>query len=737
MARCQELKDQARSERQFELYRRNVFTNNSLSKKFMYFEALRWYEEHKSEFQYPVYVPLLSVRMMFLFRIKITGFGDNGSYDGVSISGYMLKGPTQVFILSRSCGVETSAFLDAVKSSMTLSSAESARYLENLIASRDYLVFIFGSREDEMRLTNSSFPWKISSTVLTQEKIEENKVEKGLPDWLRKYGFHHMVSDLYDAPPPVKAYLNRLFSLRKIPIGNADTDRRLEEVCKAIKDQYRLFLTETSRVQIGVSKYSGETVLRINSLKRDSSWLSAHVRPSSLMSEADKLQKKRSLEKVITEVKELQKNYSIEKGKYDVTVESLRQKMAELRKRVDAVNIINQQLRSKKIKLATLEENKPNLEEAERAFNKVKQMVWKEGYSTATEILKLLTGAGELMENIILKKLKLSIVSGLVNKLVGELTKSRANHAQKKADLEEFRETVDAKRRLRLESSERLKASTGLTSTDSNKLVDTARETLEKLQTKFESIAAPDDIETLRSVLNSERARLVVMQDEGGRTALDRYQQLLETHQNLKKHLEGSSGQVELWEKEIDALLAEWLQNLRQLIANINRNFERYFSCLGCSGEICLDEPEDKRDISGYGLGIMVKFRNGERLRRLTHKTQSGGERSVTTMLFLLSLQELCPVPFRCVDEINQGMDPNNERMVFEMMVDLLSDAGNLSKTQYFLLTPKLLPGLNYGEKAVVHCIYNGIGFPDKVGSYFLAFNLCSRCSFRNVPSEF
>lgn len=36
------------------------------------------------------------------------------------------------------------------------------------------------------------------------------------------------------------------------------------------------------------------------------------------------------------------------------------------------------------------------------------------------------------MENIILKKLKLSIVSGLVNKLVGELTKSRANHAQKK-----------------------------------------------------------------------------------------------------------------------------------------------------------------------------------------------------------------------------------------------------------------------------------------------------------------
>lgn len=27
----------------------------------------------------------------------------------------------------------------------------------------------------------------------------------------------------------------------------------------------------------------------------------------------------------------------------------------------------------------------------------------------------------------------------------------------------------------------------------------------------------------------------------------------------------------------------------------------------------------------------------------------------MSTMLYLLALQELCPVPFRCVDEINQG----------------------------------------------------------------------------------
>lgn len=35
-------------------------------------------------------------------------------------------------------------------------------------------------------------------------------------------------------------------------------------------------------------------------------------------------------------------------------------------------------------------------------------------------------------------------------------------------------------------------------------------------------------------------------------------------------------------------------------------------------------------------------------------------------MLYLISLQELVISPFRLVDEINQGMDPINERMIFE-----------------------------------------------------------------------
>lgn len=62
-----------------------------------------------------------------------------------------------------------------------------------------------------------------------------------------------------------------------------------------------------------------------------------------------------------------------------------------------------------------------------------------------------------------------------------------------------------------------------------------------------------------------------------------------------------------------------------------------------------------KDDFSKYGIRLKVKFRDDEALKELTAQRQSGGERSVSTILYMLALQQLSHVPFRCVDEINQG----------------------------------------------------------------------------------
>lgn len=53
-----------------------------------------------------------------------------------------------------------------------------------------------------------------------------------------------------------------------------------------------------------------------------------------------------------------------------------------------------------------------------------------------------------------------------------------------------------------------------------------------------------------------------------------------------------------------------------------------------------------------------------EPLSILDSHRQSGGERAVSTVFYLMALQSLARAPFRLVDEINQGMDPRNERYV-------------------------------------------------------------------------
>ncbi len=64
---------------------------------------------------------------------------------------------------------------------------------------------------------------------------------------------------------------------------------------------------------------------------------------------------------------------------------------------------------------------------------------------------------------------------------------------------------------------------------------------------------------------------------------------------------------------------------------------------------LSLQEEYDK-----YGIRIRVKFHSSTQLHELTAYHQSGGERSVSTMLYLMALQELNRCPFRVVDEINQ-----------------------------------------------------------------------------------
>ena len=144
--------------------------------------------------------------------------------------------------------------------------------------------------------------------------------------------------------------------------------------------------------------------------------------------------------------------------------------------------------------------------------------------------------------------------------------------------------------------------------------------------------------------------------------------------QNMREHVENRS--------------LNWLNQVGGVTEKLSNQFNRYMSDLSYEGAVRLVK---KSTIDKYEMQMKVKFRETDVLMDLSGHRHSGGERAVSTIMYLMALQEMTHAPFRAVDEINQGMDERNERLVFDRIVQ--SCCSEKNKPQYFLVSPKLLQG--------------------------------------------
>lgn len=89
---------------------------------------------------------------------------------------------------------------------------------------------------------------------------------------------------------------------------------------------------------------------------------------------------------------------------------------------------------------------------------------------------------------------------------------------------------------------------------------------------------------------------------------------------------------------------------MTKCIQGISVKFAELFAHLGCVGNVQLTKHQD---YDKWGLDILIRFRDNEELCELNGHRQSGGEKSVTIMMYLMALQSFSRSPFRVVDEIN------------------------------------------------------------------------------------
>ncbi|XP_078052832.1 structural maintenance of chromosomes 5 [Augochlora pura] len=565
-----------------------------------------------------------------------------------------------------------------------------AKYLESVIPFRDLIAFVCESKQDmNLLLHYLRDEQKLQVNAAHSDPAKHISMTPNVPlTNITQYGFTHYLASLIEAPTTIMKYLVSMYNLNNIPVGTNLVDDNIDHVPHNI----RCYFSQSNVYSANKSKYTGQKSIGMQPV-HGSGMLSIVMDKAKFKHIEQKLgmlQENRSkINEKLNQIQELICKQNTELDKYRAIRNKHQQEL--------------QQIQTLKTRISMVEKRITDLQNERTSIDQIKE-------STTNQIKALLNKQLEIYKtyNVELEECYKTIIASeqieLVLKLQNRTLIVKINESQDQRDnLKEAQEIV---RQLSTEMQPM--------KSEVQKMYKEALETTNNISPSDDAFAPtnkifsklPPTIEEINNELNIAQAKVFCMGNNvDGESVLREYEAVEEEIDYLKEFIQTKTREMEVMSIQIEKLREEWMTPLTKIVEKINSKFSSYFSAMDCSGEVVLAAAENSMDFDQYGLKIRVKFRDTDQLQELTRHHQSGGERAVTTAIYMISLQELSTVPFRCVDEINQGMDALNERRVFNLLVQM---SKRPNSSQYFLLTPKLLPDLVYSDTVTVHCVFNG-----------------------------
>ncbi|XP_026864157.1 structural maintenance of chromosomes protein 5 [Electrophorus electricus] len=564
-----------------------------------------------------------------------------------------------------------------------------AKYIESHIPVNDLRAFVFEKQQDMekfMAEVRDKQKLRVNSVIAPAESCANRPPSRPL-DSLKRFGIVSYLRELFDAPEAVMSYLCYQYRINDVPVGTEKTKSMIEMVIR--ESQLRMIYTAEEKYTVKKSSYSSK-IISSNSALRNSQFLSMTI-------DADE---RRKLEEQLNAA---QKQVQV----FDARIKVNHEQQVRLDRR-------DNELRAEKKRLSELKGKRRQLEQKiSTKEDSVRQME-----QSGIDLLKADEEAK--VKICAVNDQKVAIVEDFVHamKLRARLSMEKVYLALEAAGLtaekismeSDYRERTAELRRAEQVFLELDHKKTSLLETCKN-MMRRAREICnmnpgetvvpEILQTAFSEL--PNTLEDIDAMLSEEKARADCITGLS-ETVVEEYNRREQEIKTMEKELEEKTNTLTTYRQNISEAKERWLIPLKQLVEQINMKFSDFFRSMHCAGEVDL-HSENPEEYDRYGIRIRVKFRSSTQLHELTPHHQSGGERSVSTMLYLMALQELNRCPFRVVDEINQGMDPVNERRVFDIVV---KTACNGSTSQYFFITPKLLQNLSYADEMTILCVHNG-----------------------------
>lgn len=577
-----------------------------------------------------------------------------------------------------------------------------AVYLENTIAYRDLVAFV-AEDVDEMNMILRQFRdiMKLKVNVVhanpEDDHLDKYPVNPKVED-LRHLGFKGVMKDIFTAPDAIKTFLCKTDRLQDIAIFDNKAQKHLDEIVH--QHEISAFFVGQERFKVSTSRYTKEKATT-----------SFQIMRRNLLNHVTDKAKEAELENRIKELTDRTQELLEQRETFEKTLKNAQRDLEEKKKELKGLkeqqgyrNALNGKLNEKYKKLQRLEDAiNHQSDDKRKAIGKKKRQLVTDTLKNATLLKKIVIQNNK-------NKIKLdvdNIQERFWNNYEDKLKRDIANAEQ---DLQELKEHTEAHRcemqNAEFEYKRQLKQAQEDIGGDEFGKGQQRLVLSEKLEAEFQKEDLPDSIEEIELLVEDLESQIQCL-DDSGPEVIQTYRKIKQSVSDLEAEIADYQRMVQGKQQDMTETRTRWLAELMAMVNRISDRFSTYFESMGFAGVVELSQGTHENDYHNFGIEIMVKYRSNQPLQRLDPHKQSGGERSVATALYMLALQELTVVPFRCVDEINQGMDAVNERRVFDLIVQT---SCREQSAQYFLLTPKLLPDLNYDDNMSVLVVHNGDG---------------------------
>ncbi|XP_059501608.1 structural maintenance of chromosomes protein 6-like isoform X1 [Stegostoma tigrinum] len=187
------------------------------------------------------------------------------------------------------------------------------------------------------------------------------------------------------------------------------------------------------------------------------------------------------------------------------------------------------------------------------------------------------------------------------------------------------------------------------------------------------------EINRLRERISTEQER------HGSKEEITRqYFDVLETYKNVKSQVKNLKKFMQLLDKIMEERHKAYKIFRRYISLRCKYYFDSMLSQRGYHGKMSFDHKNAT-------LSIAVQPGEGDKAALSDMRSLSGGERSFSTVCFILSLWDTMESPFRCLDEFDVYMDMVNRRISMDMMLKV---ASSQRYRQFIFLTPQNMSSL-------------------------------------------